>query len=534
VALYALAWAGMLGFFFRQPVWPAWEKKEAWGFAGLAVLLLAHLFWFRPSGYEFSLSDRLSFFSLVLLSWRAFATRALAWEDFRWPLAVSLWLVSTYGMYQTFKVGFGEEMPFSQVSSTFGHTNMAAQFVGLSLLLLWSIPRPAKGWPWLPLLTSVVSLAYLVFSRGRSALLAFALGAGLMVCQAFWSANKKDRLRYLALGGGALFFSGLLLAGIQLSKGKTPGEIISFSLFSGKSPLTYYRKDVWTQTVKMIQAHPLGVGVDRFAFEFLPFHKQGTTLSYLDLATTPHNEILRYLAEDGIPLSLLFLSAYAWLFWRWRKARGTQLWVLAGPLIFLFSEMVFQFPLQIAPTVFLFALIVGAALAEVWRARPVKASKPLQLWFALFLLAFFVVGGRAIASRVLERSVDQEWAKVGCRMVPSNWAACLNYVRVLLKNREYPQAREEVQAVLAAEPQNYAAMRHMAVVAQRQGDRLEACFYLWKYTETFNGQSNLSDAYELECPYKWRDYFRRKRPSQYYGRQKSPTLIPTLPGKKKP
>jgi O-antigen ligase len=508
LAVYLLSLVCLGIFLFRSPVLPAFRKGEAWGLGVLYALLLAHLFWFQPSGFEFSLLDRLSFLVLLFFSWRAFSGE-LRWEDFRWPLGIALLGTSLLGLWQVAKVGFPAEMPFTAIGSTFGYSNNSAQFLGIGLLLWWQVGERKKR-PFIFYGLSVLALSYLVLSRGRSALIATALGFLVVFLR---KGGRKNLLPLLGVLAGAF----VLFAGLQLAKGKSFGDVATFSLLSQKSSMTTYRLDVWRQTLKMIAAHPLGVGVDRFGFEFIPFHRQGTTLSYTHMAISPHNEFLRYPAEDGLPLSLLFVLAYAWFFWRWWK-RGALHKELVLPLgAFYLVQMAVQFPWQTPFTVFTGAVLFGSMAAGIWPRRPLPQHGWSYGVFALVFLAATALTAEAVTARLLEKSSSVSAAGLSCRLVPSNWYACLDYARQLLAQGDAEKARQVAQAVWDRDPWNYAAIRHLGVIALRKGNLLEGCFLTWKYDDIFHGQSDLHQQYVKNCPAKWRDYFNRKHPQKYYG-----------------
>lgn len=517
VALYIVSFSALAFFLFQKPVLPVLRRWEVITLLVIGVLMLGHLFWFRPSGYEFSLLDRLSFFVLALSAWRGFSSGSLRWRDFWWPLALALAGVSVYGLWQVASIGFPGEMPYTKMGSTFGHANNSAQFVGISLLLWWAIPR-RKNRVELPVLVlvSAVSLSYLVLSRGRSALLAFALGLGLMIFLRL-KAEKRLSFRFFRPALTALTIALISFVGLQLVKGKSLTEVATFSIFAEKPSIHSYRADVWKQTVKMIQAHPLGVGLDRFAFEFLPFHKEGTTISYTHLAVSPHNEFLRFLAEEGIPLALLYLAFWVYLIWRWWRAGAAHKEILLPAGLFFLSEMATQFPWQNSYPFFLGAVFTGAMATGLGKQEfPTPAWARASSAVLLVFVAFLTL--KAVVSRSFETSQDPFWAKTSCRAVPSNWQACLNYTRLLLARGEATAARREVETLLELEPWNYAAIRHLAVIAARQGDQLEACFHTWRYDDLFHGSSDLKVPFTQNCPAKWREYFKRKRPSKYYRR----------------
>jgi O-antigen ligase len=518
VGFYWLALAALTFFLLSRPVFPEMKRWEGFSLLAIAAGMLAHLFWFHPSGYEFSLLDRAGFFVILLSSWRGFASGAVRWKDFWWPLAVMLLVVCGYGVYQLIRVGFPGAMPYNELGSTFGYANNAAQAVGLSLLVWWGIPRRQS-----PLAAAVLygvsalSLTYLVFSRGRSALLAFGLGALVFGFLKLRQAGGGS-LRKVGVGAAVVAVVLSLFGGVQIARGKSVAEVLSLSIFREKSPMMAYRLDVWQQTVRMIQEHPLGVGVDRFTFQFVPYHRQGSTISFHSATDSPHNEFLRYLAEDGIPLSLLFALVLAIFLLRWWKSGALHRELLLPAFAFLLGEMLVQFPWQNTFPTYFGAVIFGSMAAGIWERKAFPRHAWAKAVSVLLVFLFAFTAGKATVSRLTEKSQDEFWAKASCRTVSSNWRACLNYSRVLLRKGESGGARKELERMLEKDPWNYAAIRHLGVVAQRQGDRLEACFLTWKYDDIFLGKSDLNAAYVQNCPARWRSYFDRKRPKKYYRR----------------
>lgn len=462
-----------------KPVVPDLSKREWIGVAALAVLMLSHLFVFQPAGFEFSLLARVSFFGLLWYSWRGF-TSQLRWDDFWWPLSAGAVLASAWGFYQV-RAG----------SPVYG----LPESVGAALVLWWALPRSKDLAAKIALpIVGGIAIAFLLVSD-LSVLAAAAIGMLLVLGRE----RKKDAL--LSLGGAVVL-----------------GVVCFFALRApvGEFPSIRQKTEVWRATTSLIQANPLGVGVDRFVFTFPTFSRAPAGDSAL--LYSPRNEFLRWAAEDGLPLSILFLLVFAYFLRAWWKKGAPEKWVALPVGAFFLLQMVWSSPWQNPLPMAVGAVVLGAMGAGIWKRRMLPAhagTRALLLVAWLFLLVCF---GRVAVSRALERSDDVFRAQVACRAVSSNWRACLNYSRLLLAQGETTSARREVERVLEMEPWNFVAIRTLGSVALRQGDRLEACFLTWKYDDLFSGQSELSEQYQKNCPPKWRDYFSRKRPKQYYRR----------------
>lgn len=478
-ALYALGLAGIGVALLLKPVLPDLSKREWMATGILSALLLVHLFFFRPSGFEFSLLARISFFGILWFSWRGF-TAQLRWGDFWWPLAAGVALFSAFGFYRL---------------KTGSPVHGSAEELGAALVLWWALPRPKK----------VAAQAVQSVAGGLGLL--FLLVSDLSVLAAAVAGLLVVLLREKKKEAVVPFAGALALAAACFFALKAP--IPAFPSFREKW-------EIWRATSALIQANPLGVGVDRFVFTFPTFSRAPGTDSAL--LFSPRNELLRWAAEDGLPLTILFLLGFAYFLRLWWKKGAPEKAVFLPVAAFFFLEMLWAAPWRNPFPMALGAVVLGAMGAGVWKRRMLPAHAGARALLLVSWLFLLVCLGRVAVSRALEESGDVFRAQVACRAVSSNWRACLNYGSLLLAQGETTGARREVERVLEGEPWNFVAIRSLGSIALRQGDRLEACFLTWKYDDLFGGQSQLSAQYEKNCPQKWRDYFARKRPKQYYRR----------------
>jgi hypothetical protein len=256
--------------------------------------------------------------------------------------------------------------------------------------------------------------------------------------------------------------------------------------------------------------------VDRFDFTFPTFsRKPGGDAALL---SSPGNEFLRWAAEDGLPLTVLFLLAFGYFLFQWRKKGRPEKEVFFPVALFFLLEMFVAAPWQNPLAIGVGAIVIGAMGAGIWKRRMLPAHAGTRALLLVSWIFLLICLGRVVVSRAFEKSNDVFRAQVACRAISSNWRACLNYSNLLLGQGETTEARREAERVLEAEPWNFVAIRHLGHIALRQGDRLEACFLTWKYDDLFSGQSALTEQYTKNCPAKWRDYFARKRPKKYYRR----------------
>ena len=139
------------------------------------------------------------------------------------------------------------------------------------------------------------------------------------------------------------------------------------------------RLALWSDSLRLVRDHPLGVGAGDFEHAFVPYQARGRLEPQETVVfRSPHNEYLRFLAEDGAPVrgrGRAPLRAARGAEWRRAGAvpRRCARWSRAGGA-FLAVEALFQFPLGLAFGALAAAITVGAALAAVEGGRSAGAA----------------------------------------------------------------------------------------------------------------------------------------------------------------
>jgi hypothetical protein len=176
------------------------------------------------------------------------------------------------------------------------------------------------------------------------------------------------------------------------------------------------RETLWQAAGAMILERPMGWGVDQFEFASRPYGFISETV----LAKSPHNEFLRFAVEDGIPFAMLILYLGRFL--------------SIGYLAVFGAEFLFQFPLLLPLPFAVTALAIGDGMRRVYAHSDVNMQ-----WLAIPVLIGAVIFTVARHGGNDERS---------CRLMPTNWKACVNTRDPKLLRRE-----------LEIHPNNFVAKR---------------------------------------------------------------------------
>lgn len=515
---YVLGVFAAAGFLIRPGTLAFPQGAIVWAIAAVLfyVNFLLNTVRLVPAGAESFLADRMGFAFVALFSFSAFARHHLRWDDL-WPAAlIGIWGVSALGLMQFFSLGFsGQNMPYYQASSTLGHTNNAGQWLGvLMLMVIAGMPHAGKakmiGWGGL-----LLALVYLIFARSRSVWIGMALSGGWLVYLRYRPVPWKK----VALALGIVY---VLVVGVQVSRGTPWSGAVTLQLLEQKSSMVLWRWNVWKATMGMIQAHPTGVGTDQFEFKAQPFIREFGMQNPDFLAFSPHNEWLRFPAEEGVGGALILLVAViAWCWPYFRRHRNDSNFALISATgLLLLTESVFQFPFQNAPVAFFWALWLGYVGAKGMPHQFVPKGLAWIVVVPLFL-GLTWNGSRVAYSRFVEGSGNYELLVRACDWFPANWRACNTKGKIEYERKDYAAARATLSKMLEIAPLNYQALQNMGAVAIAEGNKLEGCFYWWRYKDLFRERTPKEhmDRYEGVCEEKWRRYFEFRRPEKFLGRQ---------------
>ena len=392
-------------------------------------------------------------------------------------------------------------------SATFGNVNMAAQFLGLSLVILLSAPsaEDRRALRWGTEFVASAGLAYVALAGTRSVALALVVSLGVL---AFL--GRPGLARLCRIGLGAVVVASLVRA--SPAAPRPAAEVVEAS----KATSARMRLAVWADTLEMIRRRPLGVGAGNFEHAFMPYALAGRSRPGEDLVfRSPHNEYLRLFAEEGLAGGLILLGLLAALVRalhgcaavaRWRSEPGA---LLVGCGSVLAVEACFQFPFELAWPALIAAVLLGLALACLEEPgpggeAPVPAARRSRLGDAacLALGAGLLLGAArlALAAGLAARADDVAALDRACALDPRQVEACVRAAWLHSRAGDHAEARRGVERVLARSPAYFPAIKLLGEDLLDEGRSQDGCRELRRYDALFDGRSSIHAQVEETCP----------------------------------
>jgi hypothetical protein len=499
--------------------WPVRSRPANIALGLLATLVVAGSLRQGPAWAMDPLAARAAFVFVALASFSSFRRTGSALGPLRWAAAVVATAVFVVGFDQL--AGWN---PLSwltagdHVSATFGNVNMAAQALALCLVILLAagedpVPsRRPRGVLALVALIVAAGLAYLQALGTRSVFLAL---AAALLCLFF-----LERRTLVGLAAAAA----IVLAVVQFLPGASkPPKSVGTSATKRES--VRLRRAVWSDTLRLVRDHPLGVGAGNFEQAFIPYALGGRTRPGESLVfRSPHNEYQRLLAEEGLVASALVAALVAMIalalhrrlaFAGWRSPPGR---LVASVAVFLAVEGFFQFPFEMAFPALTAAVTLGLAGA----ALPVGDDSRSPTGWRLAVLA-----GVAVASLALVRVAWAEALQVAgeydagmleeaCRLDPRRLEACVQGAWLRVRAGDHETPRRALAEVLARAPHYFPAIKLLGEMAMAEGDTARGCRYLGLYDALFDGRSGIHDRLAEACSPAALEAVRREVPVPHY------------------
>jgi hypothetical protein len=420
-------------------------------------------------------------------------------------------------------------------SATFGNANMAAQFAGIALSFLVAIRATGadlsiRARTVVRDVLAAAALAYVILVGARSVMLAlgFAFSVIVLLSLARGRATRRGPLVLTAIVAVLVAVSAWSSAGL-------PGAGGLRQAFKAQS--VGLRRALVQQTFALILDRPLGAGAGNFLHAFLPYQLRDDALRSETLVyASPHNELLRAMAEEGVAWCALAAYLLFRLAAAVRRRAQREGWpgiavVIAAGAAFLLVESTFQFPFALAFPTLAAAVLLGLALSYGDDALPAGAPPPLRgkAWrlAAIAVVALAAVAlWRLVASDYLTATATQDAAaqREACRLNPRNLRACLRVAWLHAEAGRRLRARQRLIAVLERSPYYYPAIKLLADESTAHGDHATGCFHLWVYDALFEERSTVHATLSATCDPSLLDEFRRR--AMVPGYERFPLLAP--------
>lgn len=296
-------------------------------------------------------------------------------------------LIAVYAILQHFGFdpvfgGFNSDYLEGRVFSTLGNPDFLAQF--LAPLICFALYKGITRRKTFYVIPVGIMLWALLYTESRASFLALALVCGICL----WKQLKRKKLFALLAATAVIMVFLLSQTGLPLFDRLSPTAVNLRSLES--------RFQIWKVSAQMIAEHPfLGVGPDNYGIYFPQYMSSEIYTLEDDLniqADRSHNEFLDIGTIGGIPLMVLYLAFWGWIFYLTfsKKEKNLEPYCLALLVLFFQNQLTFS---QLTHTV-LFFFLLAALLSErvseqtmEWRPTPLFrwVGTPLLFVFAVFL-----------------------------------------------------------------------------------------------------------------------------------------------------
>lgn len=496
-------------------------KLKLWQFGLVCMLLGLSIvnIYVRGADFGMALLDRLSFIILFLASFQLFVKEGLKrLHLFFLFLFAATYLLHIYSVLQMFGFDLYPEIVNPKHASFFGNANMLAQFLGFSTFfqcyyLLQKRDQLKAARAYIPLLLLLsLSFAMLIYLGCRSILLGLAVALPFLVYSFRHRILKKELVAVLV---GTLIFSIPISFSKNMGGGvlsKTTDQIEGTHI--GKNSLGV-RLSLWKDSFELLSDRPFGLGTGNFEFNLIPYMIDSEVKPNEDIVyNTPHNELVRYLVEDGMAYTLLFGILFLFLISsviRKRKEHADKFVLVTGFWLLFGVEAFFQFPLMNAIGLSLFTVM----LAYTWSLLPqieVPNNFLLRPLFALCTLAIIALSSLNLRATYTIANHYKNKLRLGvaCTTFPVRWRACMLYSQMAMIKGEYRTSFEAAHSILKRNPNQFVAIKLLMMVSFKQNNKPLGCYYAWKYDQIFSGKSKYHPVVKRACPRQLIDKFEQK------------------------
>lgn len=402
----------------------------------------------------------------------------------------------------------GGELSRADLSLTFGNINMSAEFVGMGLAVMLGGYQHTNLNLEKRILDGLIvaSMVYLYYASSRSIVVSLGCVFATLI---FLRLMPLKKIIYL-IAASLVFivfieiYPKILILLNPLNSWSLAQTVLPEADFV-KASSTLARWQIIKTTLQLIWENPLGIGPGNFLYAYIPYIKGVPAFNEGYILQSPHNEYLRFLAEDGI----FFVFGMIIACWFLIKDNIKKIGPICekNPMIvtfftFMAIQSLFQFPLINGVPFFICACFTGYLLAELYVDQVVylETRPSFFLGTAMAIVLCFFCFAR-VASEWLEffHRDSISLSRFACRLNDSNADACMNQARAEIGALRYADAKETILRELVKRPHNFVALSILASVEFYLGNMQARCVSLKKIDDYFRNESSYHAYIQENC-----------------------------------
>jgi hypothetical protein len=468
-------------------------------FLVLAVsVIFFNYFYHKVSFFENASMERILFWALFFYYCASFKSLDISDKQY---LYIPLFMGTGLFVICAF---LGFSLNKSSLAFTFYNINKSAEFVGFSLVLQLGLFSSYQGKIKKILFFLIaVSLAYLYFTKCRST----SIGVICVIGYLFWTRNLSLKSCCCLLLTAGIFI--IIVSSISSIVSSTSSNIFQGTpLEKGSSG----RSQLLLSTLALIREFPLGVGLGRYEAAMPPYVKLS---EYYNFIFSPHNEALRFIAEDGIIqcalIGLLFVS-FVFPFQKLKKISALCPESIAFFIFFIF-QFLFQFPLIQPFPLFLIPFVLAYTAhytneltchRSLQLRRKSKIFEGFSSWYLLFnrfiggvfllstiaLTTSFYISEGFFESIDLNKYIYHAW---------NNKENLHNIVFMSYADKNYKEVKEYAIKGLINEPQDLFLIKYLGLTTLNEGNVEKGCSYLKIYDDAYQNRSSVHEKIIQNC-----------------------------------
>jgi O-antigen ligase len=278
---------------------------------------------------------------------------------------------SIIGILEVFQIKIIELPSAIPPGSTLGHRSFAAEYLlpALPFLLILNeyVPRERKIYI---LLSAVINISFVLFTRNRSGIIILAFVSILYILFILLTKEKNKRLKILLPVIGVLLIS-FLISLIPVKGTERPDlQSTASTFFDSEFKSNVLRLSFWDASIQMIREYPLaGVGLYKWSGYYPRYNSDyftDETVTHIH-SIHAHNDFLELFSENGFLASIIFLAIFILIAYTLIKRIRHNEKYFAFLLTFLITAAysLVAFPSYKFASYFLAAVVAGTALIRI-------------------------------------------------------------------------------------------------------------------------------------------------------------------------